>query len=125
MDRLLRDAGVEKPLQRLERVQVGVAEQLLVGVRARQPERLALPDEEIDRQVDLLGEVARGVLRLAAQGELDREEGQVAALDGALQLVQLDALVVQLLQQLEPRLALVPLDALEQPLGLEVDLRDG
>jgi hypothetical protein len=121
---LLRDPGVEEPLQRLERVEVRLAEDLLVGVRARESQRLALSRDELDRQIDLLRQLARRVLRLAPERQLDRQEREAALLDRLLQVLERDAIAVQLLQQLEPRPPLVVLEPLEQPLGLEVGLRD-
>jgi hypothetical protein len=124
VDGVLGDPGLDQPLQRLERVEVRVAEELLVGVGTRQPQRLPLPREELDGQVDLLGQLPGRVLGLAAQRELDRQQGEVAPFDRALQLVERDVLVVQLLQELEPGAPLVALEPLEQALRLEVDVRD-
>jgi hypothetical protein len=124
VDRLLGDARVDQLLQRLQRGQVGLAEVLLVGVGPRQAERLALAGDEVDREPDLLGQVVRRVLRLPAQRLLDGQQGQPVLVARRAQVLEGEPVAVELLQQLEPRRARVAVDALQQPLALEVDGRD-
>ena len=124
MDRVLREAGVDQLLERLQRLEVGVAQDAVVGPRSRQPERLALARDELERQAGPLAQLLGRVARVTAQRLLHRQERQPPLLNRLPQLVEREPGVVQLVEQLEPRLACDAVESLEESLALEIDAGD-
>jgi hypothetical protein len=117
---LRREPGVDELLQELGALQVVIAVDLCVVGGHRQPERLPLGLEHLDRDARFLGELDRAVLVLGAQHLLDRQQRQALLDDRALQLLERDPGLVELLEQVEPGRASITLQPVEQPLGLEV-----
>ena len=88
------------------RLQVLVAEGLLVRVGQRQPGGLARGEQVFERQAGLLGRLPRRVDGVHRKDAGERQEHEPVLLDRPLQLVEGNPLGGQLTEQLEPRLAL-------------------
>ena len=94
-----------------------------VVVGERHAERAPCALEELAVEPGALGDLGRGqLLAAAAEDALDRQQREPVLVDRGAQLVELDAVVGELCEQLQPRLARLALEALEQALGLEIDL---
>ncbi len=119
---LVGQPDVAKLVDSLGGVEVGVGELRRVRVRGRQPERLALADQELDLDPGLLGHLVGRVARpVALEQALGGQQGEAVLLDGVTQLVERDAVLGELAEQLAARLPGLAARSLEQPLGLEVD----
>ena len=120
---LLGQAGVEEGLDAPRRLDVGVGERAARRGRGRGCRGAALKRCSSSRSMPGdLGDLARRVAGpVAGERPLDRQQRQPAGVDRFAQLLERDAFAGQLLEQLQPRLAGLALDAVEQPLCLEVD----
>ena len=107
-------------------LEVVLAEHLGIEVLGDgEPQRLALAAHHQLVLARRLGDVACRVTALARQRQLDREQRQPVLGGGALELVQRHAGLVELAQQVEPSLALVSAQALEQTPAGEVGFVGG
>ncbi len=120
---VLRQARVEKRLRPLGGLDVSLAEDPIVVLRDRRSERLQQAGEEFGLEARFLSYLRRAVaMRVLLEHPLDRQQHEPVLLDRLLQLLERNALVGELLQQRQPRLARLPLQVAEQALGLEIDL---
>ena len=119
---ILGQPRVQEELRPLGGLQIRLAVDALLVGRNRRPERPHEPDQEVVLEAgagcDLLHGVALGPL---LEDALNREQDQAVLLDRALQLLERDTVLRQVLEQREPRLARLPGEAVEQAFGLEVD----
>ena len=121
-DPVLGQAGVEEVAHAIGRVELGLGQGLAVGIRVGDADRRRRPLEEVEVDAGELGDFARRVAgAVTGQRALDREQRQARRRDRLAELLQRDAFGAQPLEQLEPRRPGVALDAVEQPLCLEID----
>ena len=118
---VLRQAGFEERLHPPRRLEVGLGEVALVGVGVGDAQGGGRPLQDVELEARDLGDLPRRVARpVAGQGTLDGQQGETGRLDRVAQLLERDAFALEALEQLEPGLARLALDALEQALGREV-----
>ena len=77
--------------------------------------------EHLEGHARALGDLAGAEARLAGEHALDREDGEPALGDRGAQILEPDPVVDEPLEQRQPALAVLALEALEQALALEVD----
>ena len=104
----------------LGRLDVGVAADDGVEVGDRQPVRAAQRHEELRADADALADLARGEARLGAHRALGPDEQQAPVAAGGAQVLERHALGLELLEQLQARLARGALEPVEQAFGGEV-----
>ena len=118
---LLADAGLQEPARDLGRLHVGVRAHDGVDVRHGHALRAAQRHEELRIHADALSDLPRRVARLAAHGALGADEQQPPVAAGGAQVVERHPLGLQLLEELQARLARGAIEPVEQAFGVEVD----
>ena len=83
--------------------------------------RAAQRHEELRIDADALSDLPRRVARLAAHGALGADEQQPPVAAGGAQVVERHPLGLQLLEELQARLARGAIEPVEQAFGVEVD----
>ena len=102
------------------------AQRALPRLRRGETQRLAEPGEGLDGDPRFVGDLLRRVAAIvAAQDPFDRQQHEAVVLDRVAELLERHAVVGELGQQLEAGLACLPVEALEQALGFEIDLLGG
>ena len=117
---LLADPRLEERAGDPGRLDVGVRAHDGVDVRHGHALRAAQRDEEVRIHADALADLARRVARLAAHGALGADEQQPPVAAGGAQVRERHALGLELLEELQARLARRALESVEQPFGGEV-----
>ena len=113
-------ARVEQRLRVAGQLDLLLGDRPLARFAHRYAERSRCLVEEIGVEAGVLGQLlARVELALAGEHALDRQERQAILRSGLAQLLEAEALLLEGLQQFEPRLAVAR--PVEQSLGFEVD----
>ena len=102
---LVVEAGLPVGGAELRRLEVLLAVDALVGGRDRQAERAPAGGQEGELDAGLLGDLARRVARLGAERAGDRREHELVLGHDPAQLLDVHALLVQLVEQAAARVA--------------------
>ena len=122
--RLLGETGVQEELGALRRLQVLLRVRPLALLRDRSSKRLQQLAEEPRLEAGDLGDLGGAeTLRAGCEDPVDRQQNEPVLVDRLLELFQRHSGLLQVPEERQARLARLPRQVAEQPLGLEVDLR--
>src|SRR5262249_40734997 len=121
--RRLREPDVQEHLCPLRRLDIGLAVRSLSMLGGGCPKRSKQPDEEVAIQSTPLRNFFEGVARIARlEDTLHRQQHQAILLNRLLQLLERHTPLREVVEQRKARLPGLPLQTVEQALGLEIEL---